>query len=72
MLDSWAKPERGILNGNLNWIGAYDECLNVTIPASSDPTLNFSPQYCTLNTKLSLGVCNCCKECKVYPNKLRC
>ena len=57
VLDSWGKPETGILHGNLNWLGAYDECLNVTIPTNTaSPNLNFKPQYCTLNTKLAVGV----------------
>ena len=56
VLDSWGKPETGILHGNLNWLGAYDECLNITIPVNAEPSLNFKPQYCTLNTKLAIGV----------------
>lgn len=29
MIDSFGKPQSGILEGNLNWMGDYHECLNV-------------------------------------------
>jgi len=64
--DSWGKPERGVLDGNLNWIGAYDECLNITAPWNeTQPNWQkVKGQYCTLTTQLHLGVSN-------YPTAFR-
>jgi len=29
VLDSWGKPPSRILFGNLQWLGAYDECTTI-------------------------------------------
>lgn len=60
VVDSWAKPERGILNGNLDWIGAYDQCINITSSGSHNPAnteSDYRAQYCTLQLSVALNVC---------------
>ncbi|CAH0561133.1 unnamed protein product [Brassicogethes aeneus] len=61
MIDAWAKPQAGILNGNLYHMGNFDQCLNITGKISG--------KYCTipididfkkidsLTLKPSYGVC---------------
>lgn len=40
MKDSWAAREGGMLEGNVRWVGHYDECVN-------SHGRNFSGKYCT-------------------------
>ncbi|GBO19188.1 hypothetical protein AVEN_208069-1, partial [Araneus ventricosus] len=55
MLDSYGKPESGILLGNFKWLGEYDECLGVYAPAKANASLgNFHGKYCTLEVPLKL------------------
>lgn len=65
VLDSWAKPERGLLNGNLNWIGAYDECINITnimyLEGGADDAKEFDAQYCTLDISIPIQVSKAAK-----------
>ena len=51
MLDSLAKIPAGVLNGDILWIGAYDECVNETAtvylgPNQTLPTHPFKGRYC--------------------------
>ncbi|GIY64964.1 nose resistant to fluoxetine protein 6 [Caerostris darwini] len=49
MLDSYGKPESGILLGNVKWIGEYDECINAYAPQKEDTSIGgFHGKYCTL------------------------
>ena len=41
MIDSWAKLESGILEGNLKWMGLYYECLAAKPQA-------FKAKYCSV------------------------
>ena len=53
VLDSWAKPESGILDGNLVWEGRYYECLTAT------DGNNLTGKYCgILITLPGALVCN--------------
>ncbi|GBM80805.1 hypothetical protein AVEN_144533-1 [Araneus ventricosus] len=55
MLDSYGKPESGILLGNFKWLGEYDECLGVYAPPKANTSLgNFHGKYCTLVVPLKL------------------
>ncbi|GIY21135.1 hypothetical protein CDAR_494761, partial [Caerostris darwini] len=59
MLDSYGKPESGILLGNLNWIGEYDECVNAYAPQKENTSIGgFHGKYCTMqipsNSEISL------------------
>ncbi|WAR03140.1 NRF6-like protein [Mya arenaria] len=54
--ENWAirntKVPTGIINGNLLWVGDYQECVNVTAtvytgPKRTQPTHPFTGQYCT-------------------------
>jgi len=42
-VDSWGKPESGILQGNMKWYGRYKECLESRDNTNSS---SFVPQYC--------------------------
>ncbi|KAG8198743.1 hypothetical protein JTE90_023508 [Oedothorax gibbosus] len=67
MIDSYGKPESGILLGNFKWLGEFNECLSVYAPAKGNTsTGNFHGQYCSLTVTmdlknmslpLSLGTC---------------
>ncbi|GBN32260.1 hypothetical protein AVEN_116021-1 [Araneus ventricosus] len=55
MLDSYGKPESGILVGNLKWLGQYDECVGVQAPSKENTSVGgFRGNYCTLQVPLKL------------------
>ncbi|GBN16297.1 hypothetical protein AVEN_86381-1, partial [Araneus ventricosus] len=55
MLDSFGKPESGLLIGNLKWIGEYDECLGIKAPRVEYTSIGgFRGRYCTLQIPLTL------------------
>lgn len=57
MLDSYSKPESGILEGNFKWLGDYSECIQLKAPLEPNSTAgNFQGKYCTL--ALSVPVAN--------------
>ncbi|XP_076807344.1 nose resistant to fluoxetine protein 6-like [Clavelina lepadiformis] len=41
VLDAWGKPESGILNGNVKWLGRYFECSNINYDY-------FKGKYCSV------------------------
>jgi hypothetical protein len=43
LVDSYGKLPAGLLNGNLLWMGDFEECLNITVD-----TLNWTSKYCYL------------------------
>ncbi|GBM82281.1 Nose resistant to fluoxetine protein 6 [Araneus ventricosus] len=56
MLDSYGKPESGILAGNLKWLGQYDECVEIQAPSKENTNVGgFRGKYCTLQIPLKLG-----------------
>ncbi|GBN32258.1 hypothetical protein AVEN_116019-1 [Araneus ventricosus] len=56
VLDSYGKPESGILVGNLKWLGQYDECVGVQAPSKENTSVGgFRGNYCTLQVPLKLG-----------------
>ncbi|KAG8181950.1 hypothetical protein JTE90_026891 [Oedothorax gibbosus] len=59
MLDSYAKPERGIFQGNLHWLGDFNECVGVYAPRKiteyNKTVGDFHGQYCTLTVTAHLG-----------------
>ncbi|GFR32796.1 nose resistant to fluoxetine protein 6 [Trichonephila clavata] len=55
MLDSYGKPESGILNGNLKWFGEYEECINVFVPHKTYSNKGgFHGKYCILEIPVKL------------------
>ncbi|XP_055947829.1 nose resistant to fluoxetine protein 6-like [Argiope bruennichi] len=55
MLDSYGKPESGILAGNIKWLGAYDECVGIQSVSQKNASVgNFRGKYCTLQIPLRL------------------
>ncbi|GBM34049.1 hypothetical protein AVEN_72612-1, partial [Araneus ventricosus] len=49
-------PESGILEGNLKWLGQYDECVGVQAPSKENTSVgDFRGKYCTLQVPLKLG-----------------
>ncbi|XP_055947834.1 nose resistant to fluoxetine protein 6-like [Argiope bruennichi] len=56
MLDSYGKPGSGILQGNVRWLGDYDECLDIRAPPKENTDVgNFRGKYCSLQIPLKLG-----------------
>ena len=54
MFDSWAKIESGVMEGNFNWLGDFDECLSISNPVTlgsnySLPNDVFDTRYCTVD-----------------------
>ncbi|KAG8173883.1 hypothetical protein JTE90_020463, partial [Oedothorax gibbosus] len=54
-IDSFGKPETGLLQGNLNWLGDFKECTDVYAPPFNDTIGDFHGQYCTLTATARLG-----------------
>ena len=44
------KPPPGLLAGNLNWLGSYDECLAIDVNVNSTV---FSGRYCSATATIS-------------------
>ncbi|KAL4225568.1 hypothetical protein ACF0H5_016256 [Mactra antiquata] len=57
-LDSAGKLGAGILEGNIAWLGSFDECVNTTAtvylgPNNTKPSQPFKGQYCKIGIPLS-------------------
>ena len=62
VLDSWGKPEPGILSFNLQWLGNFEECVTAKSANISQQIIHpaeFKGQYCTIGALA-----------KPYPNPL--
>ncbi|GFR32373.1 nose resistant to fluoxetine protein 6 [Trichonephila clavata] len=79
MLDSFGKLESGILQGNLKWLGNYDQCLKVYAPPDEKTGAgDFHGKYCLLQIpikdanrtlEISTGIClpdSCNSSISVY------
>ena len=55
-IDAFAKPPAGLLDGNLNWFGAFDECTSISVDTEAITTTG---QYCLvpIDTLLKIGIC---------------
>ncbi|KAL5012239.1 hypothetical protein ScPMuIL_010790 [Solemya velum] len=55
MIDASGKLPSGLLGGNVNWIGSYDECVNTTVVLTGEQKTNrnntdpYGTQYCQVN-----------------------
>ena len=50
VIDSWGKPPSSVLEGNLNWLGSYDQCRSIVSPNNPNSTFDsFEGQYCLVN-----------------------
>lgn len=60
MFDAASKLPSGIFEGNINWIGSYEECLDVKPTLSGQQTVNklqpFKPHYCTVTIPIPASV----------------
>ena len=52
VFDAWSKIPPGILEGNINLVGAYSECLNIVAMSSKDNS-TFTGQYCQASLKIN-------------------
>lgn len=56
MLDASGKLPVGLFQGNLNWIGQYDQCnlisANATDSATGESYIPFNGSYCDIKMKL--------------------
>ena len=43
------KPPPGLLDGNLNWLGSYDECLAIDVHVNSS---SFNGRYCSASATI--------------------
>ena len=60
MIDSSGVVASGVAKGNYQFMGDFDECLDIDVKLSSDETIDgFYGQYCTLDLpiKASIGIC---------------
>nr|XP_042904057.1 uncharacterized protein LOC107438388 [Parasteatoda tepidariorum] len=65
ILDAFGKPETGILEGNLKFLGDFDECKSVYAPKKKNSDAgNFHGKYCSLKLSVdllpmpvTLGIC---------------
>ena len=48
------KPPSGLLNGDLKWLGSYDECFAVeaSVNVSGEMTTPYKGQYCSATFKM--------------------
>ena len=47
VLDSMGKPESGILYGNVQWLGTFDQCKRVVAMYTGSSQIAFRGKYCT-------------------------
>ena len=45
VLDSIGKPESGILTGNYQWFGSFEQCNSITATERTTDEIEFSGQY---------------------------
>ena len=56
VVDAAGKIGSGILDGNIGWVGSYDECLDVTATKANQNNVTevmFTGQYCVTTIGLS-------------------
>ena len=44
VLDAFFKPPAGVMQGNLQWLGSEDECIEIRVPRNNQP--DFSTHQC--------------------------
>ena len=51
------KPPSGVLNGDVKWLGSYDECLAVeaSVNISGEMTTPYKGQYCSATFTVGNG-----------------
>lgn len=59
MIDSSAKLQAGLLVGNINNIGNYDECLDINTYSNGSFIMG---QYCTVTIEPNLDVEQCVEQ----------
>ncbi|XP_056011040.1 nose resistant to fluoxetine protein 6-like [Ostrea edulis] len=55
MIDSSAKIESGVLDGNTKWLGSYDECFNLEVPVKHFNISSIETQFCFAHIPLKLA-----------------
>ena len=57
VLDAMGKPPSGVLNGDVKWLGSYDECLAVeaSVNISGEMTSPYKGQYCSATFTVGNG-----------------
>ncbi|XP_048778807.2 nose resistant to fluoxetine protein 6-like isoform X3 [Ostrea edulis] len=54
LIDSSAKLESGILEGNTKWLGSYDECFNLEVPVKAVSLSAFETHFCFAHVPINL------------------
>jgi len=65
VIDAWGKPTPGILNGQILWVGDYDECLNTRSKHESSD-LTFQGRYCRATQMAGMGMAGPSKFFFIY------
>lgn len=55
VIDSSAKIESGVLDGNTKWLGSYDECFNLEVPVKHFNISSIETQFCFAHIPLKLA-----------------
>ena len=57
VLDAFGKPGSGVLEGDLKWLGSYDECFAVQarVNVSGSMMSPYEGKYCTVNFQSGSG-----------------
>jgi hypothetical protein len=55
VIDSSAKIESGVLDGNSKWLGSYDECFNLEVPVKHFVISPIETQFCFAHIPLKLA-----------------
>ena len=58
MVDSFGKPGSGILDGNLQWFGSFEQCKSAADYKNPSANVDFSGLYCLsmIQQGLKVGV----------------
>ena len=56
MVDSFGKPGSGILDGNQQWFGSFEQCKSAADYKNTSTNVDFSGLYCLSNIRQGLKV----------------
>lgn len=70
VFDANSVPESGLADGNIQFLGQFDQCLDQRVPSNvyNGSSVNSAVQYCTVNFPISMILDD--NESKIYPSFL--
>lgn len=60
VIDSWGKLEPGFFQGNIRWLGDFDECMNITVSTNGSLPEDFNTRYCSTAIPTPVSIINLC------------